>query len=306
MYIDTLFIRSTLLFLRIFKAKNYCKMRTCIYAIVCLLMLSGFNASAQCPAATPSLIHIQSDSIQMAWAFAGAGVYEYAVLPASAAAPTTGTSTSLVAAGIGGLTPGVAYKAWHRTYCGASLFTPWTSLSFSTPCGAPGTITVTNAKADSADITWTSVSPGANYEYYVDVTSTPPTSGTAISTNTVRVKSLTAATTYYAFVRTNCGGTSYSAWAMQSFFTPWSVAINAIATDNEISIYPNPAKDILYIKNNNAPFLMLITDMSGKTVLATEVHTGTNAINISTLSQGVYMMRYLQGEEVQIKKLLKD
>ncbi len=281
-------------------------MRTCIYAIVCLLMLSGFNASAQCPAATPSLIHIQSDSVSIAWAFAGAGVYEYAVLPASAAAPNTGTSTSLVTAGVGGLAPGVAYKAWHRTYCGASLFTPWTSLSFSTPCGAPGTISVTNAKADSADITWTAVSPGANYEYYVDTVSTTPTSGTPINTNTVRIKGLKPAKTYYAFARTSCGSSVYSAWAMQSFFTPWSVGVNNIAAGNEISIYPNPAKDILYIKNNNTPFLLLIANMSGKTVLATEVHTGTNAINISTLSQGVYMMRYLQGEEVQVKKLLKD
>ena len=46
--------------------------------------------------------------------------------------------------------------------------------------------------------------------------------------------------------------------------------------------------------------------MSGKTVLATEVNTGTNTINISSLSRGVYILRYLQGEEVQIKKLLKD
>ncbi len=281
-------------------------MRTCISAIVCFLMLSGFNASAQCPAATPSLIHIQADSVSIAWAFAGAGVYEYAVLPASAATPTTGTSTSLVAAGVGGLTPGVAYKAWHRTDCGSGVFTSWTSLSFSTPCGSPGTISVTNAKADSADISWTSVSPGANYEYYVDTLSTTPTSGIAINTNTVRVKGLKPSKTYYAFARTSCGSTSYSAWAMQSFFTPWSVGVSAIAADNEISIYPNPAKDILYIKNNNAPFLILVADMSGKTVLATEVHTGTNAINISTLSHGVYIMRYLQDEEVQIKKLLKD
>lgn len=270
------------------------------------MMLSGFNASAQCPAATPSLIHIQADSVSMAWAFAGAGVYEYAVLPASAAAPTTGTSTSLIAAGVGGLTPGMAYKAWHRTYCGASLFTPWISLSFSTPCGTPGTITITNAIADSADITWTSVSPGASYEYYIDTLSTTPASGTAINTNTVRVKGLKPAKTYYAFARTSCGGTSYSAWAMQSFFTPWSVGINAVENTNDINIYPNPAKDVLYVQNNGAPFLMLITDISGKTVLATEIHQGTNNININSLNHGMYIIRYVQGEEVQIKKLLKD
>lgn len=282
-------------------------MRRYIYVIACFLtLIACTNASAQCPAATPSLIHIQSDSIQMAWGFAGAGVYEYAVLPASAATPTTGTSISVVAVGVGGLTPGVAYKAWHRTYCGAGLFTPWISLSFSTPCGTPGTITISNTKADSADITWTSVSPGANYEYFVDVTPTPPTSGNAISTNAVRVKSLTSATTYYAFVRTNCGGSVFSAWAVQSFFTPWAVGVNQVATKDAINFYPNPAKDKLYVNNNNAPFLMLITDMSGKTVLATEVHTGTNTINISTLNKGVYIMRYVQDEEVQIKKLLKD
>jgi len=270
------------------------------------LTLIGYNhASAQCPAATPSLIHIQSDSIQMAWGSAGAGVYEYAVLPATSPAPTTGTSISALAVGVGGLTAGVTYKAWHRTDCGSSTFTPWTSLTFSTPCGTPGTISVSNVKADSADITWTSVSPGANYEYFVDVSSTPPTSGTAISTNMVRVKSLTSATTYYAFVRTNCGGV-FSAWATQSFFTPWKVGVNQVTTTSGMNFYPNPAKDKLYVNNNNAPFLMLITDMSGKTVQAIEVHTGTNAINISTLSKGMYLMRYVQGEEVQIKKLLKD
>jgi hypothetical protein len=51
---------------------------------------------------------------------------------------------------------------------------------------------------------------------------------------------------------------------------------------------------------------MLVTDISGKTVLATEIHTGTNTINISSLNHGMYIIRYVLGEEVQIKKLLKD
>lgn len=282
-------------------------MRRYISIIACFLTLIAWtNVSAQCPPANPSLIHIQSDSIQMAWGFAGAGVYEYVVLPATSPAPATGTSISTLAVGVGGLTPGVTYKAWHRTDCGSSTFTPWTSLTFSTPCGTPGTISISNVKADSADITWTSVNPGANYQYHIDITSTPPASGTDISTNTVRVKSLNAATTYYAFVRTKCGSSAFSAWATQSFFTPWSVGVNEVAATEAINFYPNPARDILNVNNNNAPFLMLITDISGKTILATEVHTGTNPINISSLSPGVYILRYVQGEEVQIKKLLKD
>lgn len=282
-------------------------MRTYVFVLVSLLAFFGYEkATAQCPAATPSLIHIQSDSVNIAWAFAGAGVYEYAVLPASSSAPTSAASTSLIAVGVGGLNPGVAYKAWHRTYCGAGLYTPWVSLSFSTPCGTPSTIGVSNVKGDSADVSWTSVSPTANYQYVVDTFTTTPSAGTGISTNTVRVKGLKAAKTYTLFVRTDCGGGVYSPWATSTFFTPWSVGINTIAAQEGINMYPNPAKDVLHIENNSTPFLMLVTDMSGKTVMAAEVYTGNNIINISTLSRGVYILRYVQGEEVQIKKLLKD
>jgi len=71
--------------------------------------------------------------------------------------------------------------------------------------------------------------------------------------------------------------------------------------DSEISIYPNPAKDIVKILNNNnlAISSVEIIDLTGRTVMSTEK---TDEIDISELSEGQYFVK-IYGDNVIVKKL---
>lgn len=65
-------------------------------------------------------------------------------------------------------------------------------------------------------------------------------------------------------------------------------------------VYPNPTKDILYIKSVQNITDIEIYDVSGRKVMQTKPNTKDSQINIQKLNSGVYIMktRTMQGEEV--------
>ncbi len=62
---------------------------------------------------------------------------------------------------------------------------------------------------------------------------------------------------------------------------------------NNIRMYPNPAKTELFLKNENTIGLksLKIIDLSGKTILSQDLNDGEiNSINISTIAKGIYLV----------------
>lgn len=95
-------------------------------------------------------------------------------------------------------------------------------------CSAPAGLTATAASSTTANIGWGTVAGASGgYEYVVSNSNAAPSgSGTPFAGTSTTVGSLTAGTTYYLFVRSNCGSGNFSSWAgPQSFTTP-------IANDN--------------------------------------------------------------------------
>ncbi|MFZ4680436.1 MAG: beta strand repeat-containing protein, partial [Flavobacterium sp.] len=88
----------------------------------------------------------------------------------------------------------------------------------------------------SATISWSDASNtlGSIYEYAFSTSSATPTSGTLITSATsANLTGLTDGVTYYAWVRTNCGGSNQSAWVGPiSFFTGVLDVVNLNATTN--------------------------------------------------------------------------
>ena len=88
-------------------------------------------------------------------------------------------------------------------------------------CGMPTTPTSSSITNTTATIGWTAPSsaPSNGYEYYYSTSSSAPTSSTTASgsvgagTTSANITGLTAATTYYFWVRSNCGSGSYSNWS---------------------------------------------------------------------------------------------
>ena len=95
-------------------------------------------------------------------------------------------------------------------------------------CLAPSAPIISSITNVGATLSWTapSTAPGSGYEVYYSTTNTAPTAGTTatetVATGTsLAITSLTANTTYYTFVRSNCGSGEVSAWiASASFTTP--------------------------------------------------------------------------------------
>jgi len=106
-------------------------------------------------------------------------------------------------------------------------------------CLQPSGLSTTNITSSSATVNWTASTsnPSGGYDIYYNTSSTAPTAGTtplesvAAGVTTYNMSSLSAATTYYVWVRANCGGGDLSSWAGYTSFT--TACTNAALTVNE-------------------------------------------------------------------------
>jgi PKD repeat protein len=76
--------------------------------------------------------------------------------------------------------------------------------------------------------------------------------------------------------------------------------------DDEFTIYPNPANDVLFItseEQENAD--VYIYNTSGQLVMQTLLKSGNERIDISKLEKGLYLINIQSGDEVFTKKIIK-
>jgi hypothetical protein len=69
-------------------------------------------------------------------------------------------------------------------------------------------------------------------------------------------------------------------------------------------LYPNPAyEDVVYINtNDNALKMVIVYDVFGKIVLRDRI--STDALNISTLIPGVYLLQVTEHQKTMTRKLV--
>jgi hypothetical protein len=77
-------------------------------------------------------------------------------------------------------------------------------------------------------------------------------------------------------------------------------------TSAEFTMYPNPAKSKVNINIENIVGInnMIVTDIYGKVVKSQNLSLGTNIINTSKLSAGMYFVSIITSEGKQTKKLI--
>ena len=71
----------------------------------------------------------------------------------------------------------------------------------------------------------------------------------------------------------------------------------------DISIYPNPTSDIVYIEGNYTQLKAVVYDILGKQVMNKSI---TNHIDISQLEKGVYMLQLSDGVKLTTQRILKN
>jgi surface protein len=71
----------------------------------------------------------------------------------------------------------------------------------------------------------------------------------------------------------------------------------------DISIYPNPTSDIVYIEGNYTNLNVVIYDILGKQLMK---QSTTNSIDISQLEKGVYILLLSDGTKLTTKRIIKN
>ncbi len=79
------------------------------------------------------------------------------------------------------------------------------------------------------------------------------------------------------------------------------VGVNEIAA-GEISVYPNPATDVIYVANAEGAQVSVF-DMNGRMVNSVENASANQAIDASSLAKGMYIVRIVDGQNVTTKKV---
>ncbi len=82
-----------------------------------------------------------------------------------------------------------------------------------------------------------------------------------------------------------------------------NLAVTDTAVKSGISIYPNPATDVVTVKTTKNVESVTIIDLSGKRVMSVK---GSKEINVSSLAKGTYILQvYYGGGAVENTKLVK-
>ena len=71
----------------------------------------------------------------------------------------------------------------------------------------------------------------------------------------------------------------------------------------DISIYPNPSLDIVYIDGNYSQLKAVVYDILGKQVIKESI---TNSIDISQLEKGVYILQLSDGAKLTTQRIIKN
>ncbi len=93
-------------------------------------------------------------------------------------------------------------------------------------------------------------------------------------------------------------------------FIEETIDIQEQLSNNDIFIYPNPVADLLNINTTNSEELIkgkiTILDVNGQVVKSEKVNNQKIAvINVSNLSQGIYLCKYSNNKETKTVKFIK-
>ncbi|MBX7205541.1 MAG: T9SS type A sorting domain-containing protein [Bacteroidia bacterium] len=75
------------------------------------------------------------------------------------------------------------------------------------------------------------------------------------------------------------------------------------APNASITVYPNPVKDVLYIKEVKEASTLVITNIIGKNVKEIKLTSGSQMIDVSDLPEGIYFLNFAEGITLKISKI---
>jgi hypothetical protein len=81
-----------------------------------------------------------------------------------------------------------------------------------------------------------------------------------------------------------------------------TVDVHDIALDNDIQVFPNPTKNIFFIRGENISEIEIL-NLAGTLVFK---NSSTTRIDMSNFKSGIYLVRFKKDSQTIIKKLVKE
>jgi len=224
-----------------------------------------------------------------------------------------GTGPTLMNHNLDFLTPETCYYVRLQADCkwkGAATDTSdWILDSFCTIADCvPPVVTVDRVTSTTAVGSWPPVPTAYDYEYAVSVLATPPVAGTRTTSTAVQLMGLASAKDYHLFVRAYCAQTPVSEWTEVVFRTMSALNVNDVTNGFSLSAYPNPVKDMMTLKLQNPleNATIMVTDLTGKLISTTAVTGDKVDINMSSLTPGIYLVKYSDRLNRKMIKITKE
>ncbi len=86
----------------------------------------------------------------------------------------------------------------------------------------------------------------------------------------------------------------------------WATGLNDIKKTADVTFYPNPAKEVITIKQqSNKATEVTIYNVLGSKVKTVVIGSGENTVNISDLQKGMYFIRYTENGTLVSKSFTK-
>lgn len=182
------------------------------------------------------------------------------------------------------------------------------SMTEPVTCEATTAPEVSVISSTVAEVSWAAVA-GATQYVFVLRDNTTGEKWTRNTTETfMSLPALTAGHSYTTRIRTNCYPEGMSAPSPQTDFT---MPLRLGLTEEGVSIYPNPSDGNFRIQLNgyeNLTVNMVVSNTLGQTLYSEQltVDAGVSAhdINLSHLAAGTYMVKLLDGDNVQTMNIV--
>jgi len=165
--------------------------------------------------------------------------------------------------------------------------------------------------SNNAIYTVTSTMSSATYQWqqdaglgFVNLTNSGPYSG--VNTSILTITDVTSTMNNYNYRCTISGGPSCSDTTMSAVLVVVNTGISNLYSEL-INVYPNPVNEkvTIFINDKNAIGDIQIINEIGQLVLQQKIDGNINHLDVSSLCQGIYILKITSGENIVYKKITK-